>query len=95
MNVYLVAYDIADDKRLKKTYKTMRGFGEHIQYSIFRCELSDANLVRMKLALTDVIQANEDQVLIFRLGPADGVFTEQVDALGLPYGHVVREAVIV
>ncbi len=27
-NVYLVCYDVADDKRLRKTYKKMRGFGD-------------------------------------------------------------------
>lgn len=95
MHIYLVAYDISDDKRLKMTYKTMRGFGEHVQYSIFRCELSDANLVRMKTALLDVIKIEADQILIFRLGPADGVYSEQVEALGLPYGRTEREAVIV
>lgn len=39
-NVYLVCYDVADDKRLRKTYKKMCGFGDPLQYSVFRCELS-------------------------------------------------------
>jgi len=38
-SVYLVCYDVADDKRLRKTYKKMRGFGDPVQYSVFRCEL--------------------------------------------------------
>jgi len=33
-NTYLVCYDICDDKRLKTVYKTMRDFGDHLQYSI-------------------------------------------------------------
>lgn len=36
-NTYLVCYDIRDDKRLKTVYKTMRDFGDHLQYSIFEC----------------------------------------------------------
>jgi CRISPR-associated protein Cas2 len=39
-NIYLVCYDVADPKRLRKVYRTMRGFGDPLQYSIFRCELS-------------------------------------------------------
>ena len=39
-NVYLVCYDVADAKRLRRTYRKMRGFGDAVQYSVFRCELS-------------------------------------------------------
>ena len=35
---YLVCYDIRDDKRLRKVYRTMRDFGDHLQYSIFECQ---------------------------------------------------------
>ena len=50
-NVYLVCYDVADDKRLRKTYKKMCGFGVPVQYSVFRCELSPTERQRMKEAL--------------------------------------------
>jgi CRISPR-associated protein Cas2 len=36
-NTYLVCYDISNDKRLRAVYKTMRDFGDHLQYSIFEC----------------------------------------------------------
>ena len=39
-NAYLVCYDVCDDKRLQKIYKTMRGWGDHLQLSVFQCELS-------------------------------------------------------
>ena len=39
-NVFLICYDVADAKRLRRTYKKMKGFGTPVQYSIFRCELS-------------------------------------------------------
>ena len=34
---YLVCYDICDDKRLKKVFKVMRNYGDHLQYSVFEC----------------------------------------------------------
>jgi CRISPR-associated endonuclease Cas2 len=37
---YLVAYDIADPKRLQRVHRTMRGYGDPLQYSVFRCILS-------------------------------------------------------
>jgi hypothetical protein len=31
---YLICYDICDDKRLRKVFQTMRGYGDHLQFSI-------------------------------------------------------------
>lgn len=39
-NCYLICYDIRDAKRWRKAYKLLQGYGERIQYSIFRCQLS-------------------------------------------------------
>ena len=37
---YVVTYDISDPKRLRKVYKMMLGYGEHLQLSVFQCELN-------------------------------------------------------
>ncbi len=73
----------------------MKAFGDALQFSVFRCELCEANCIRMKTALSEVIHAVEDQVLIFRLGPLDGVYSLQVEALGRRYDPSRHEAVIV
>ena len=39
-NRYFVTYDISDDTRRTAVFKTLRGFGDHLQYSVFRCDLS-------------------------------------------------------
>ena len=62
--VYIVAYDICDAKRLRMIYKTMRGYGEHWQYSVFRCELTPAEKVKMMTDLGRIMNDAEDQVLI-------------------------------
>lgn len=39
-NTYIVSYDIADPKRLRKVSKTMKAWGDHLQYSVFgRCPI--------------------------------------------------------
>jgi len=45
---YVVAYDISDPKRLRKVYKTMRGYGEHVQLSVFRCELTEMERLELR-----------------------------------------------
>lgn len=95
LHTYLVTYDIRNDKRLRRVLKTMRGFGQHLQYSVFRCELSTANKVRLKAALTEIIDHHADQVLIFDLGPADGFRNDLVEGIGQAYVVEDRDAVVV
>ena len=93
--VYLVTYDIADDKRLKKVFKKMRGYGEHLQFSVFQCELSDKERARMIAELDPLIHHKDDQVLVFTLGPAEGFNAEATFALGRPYVFIERHAIVV
>jgi len=39
-NTFLVTYDICEDRRLAKVHKTMRGFEDHLQYSVFECQFT-------------------------------------------------------
>ena len=93
--LYLVTYDICDEKRLRLVFKKMRGYGEHLQYSVFRCDLSEARKAQLIADLSDIVNCDEDQVLIFNLGPAEGYRAEMVDTVGLAYKPVVREAIVV
>ena len=95
MRIFLVTYDIRNDKRLKAVYKKMCGFGQHLQYSVFRCALSAANKVRMKSALADIIDHRADQVLIFDLGVQDDERAVVVECLGERYSANGHDAVIV
>ena len=95
MQMYLVTYDIRHAKRLRKVHKTMKGFGDPLQYSVFRCEFSEANKVRMVSALSDIINHDVDQVLIFNLGPVDGIREGLVESLGQKYSPADHDAMIV
>ncbi len=82
---YLVCYDVCDDKRLRKVFKTMRGYGDHLQYSVFECQLTASDLVRLRAELGGIIHHKEDQVLFVNLGPAEGRGDRVITALGKPY----------
>lgn len=94
-NRYIVTYDICENKRLAKVFKTMRGFGDHMQYSVFRCDLSDAEKVKMKEALTGVINFKEDQVLIINLGPARGRGDGCIETMGVAAPEPVKNVLVV
>ena len=92
---YLVCYDIADDRRLRKVFKLMRGFGDHLQYSVFECQFTPSDLVRCRTELARIIKHNEDQVLFVDLGPTEGRGERVISALGLPYTAVDSPCLIV
>jgi len=83
-HVYIVTYDIANPKRLRRVFKTMKGFGKHLQFSVFQCDLPAIDLIRMQDILTMIINAEEDQVLIFNLGPTESCPIKSIQTIGLP-----------
>jgi CRISPR-associated protein Cas2 len=92
---YIVAYDVCDPKRLRKVFRTMRGWGDHLQLSVFQCELSKRELVELRTALAAIIHHDEDQVLFVDVGPVEGRGRESIHALGKPYTHPERHALVV
>lgn len=92
---YLVCYDIADEKRLRKVFKTMRGWGDHIQFSVFECQLTPADLVKLRAELAGLIHHTEDQVLFVLLGPAEGRGERVITAMGIPYTRLDAPCIVV
>lgn len=93
-HLYIVAYDIRDDKRWRRVFRAMHGFGQWLQLSLFQCRLDRIRLLEMEAALREVANQREDHVLIVDLGPADNV-QPRVRSIGKPFAPVTREAVIV
>lgn len=92
---YFVTYDIADDARRTAVFKTLRGFGDHMQYSVFRCDLSDLQRAAMIAAVDALLDHADDQVLIIDLGPVDGRASSCVFSLGKTYSNPERRVIII
>ncbi len=82
---YIITYDIADPKRLRAVFRIMKGYGEHLQLSVFRCDLTRMNLATLKAELSEVIDTEKDQVLIVDVGPTEGRGEEVFESLGKAY----------
>lgn len=63
---YLVCYDVREEKRLRRVAKHLEGYGSRVQYSVFRCYLSDQQLQQLRWELTRK-SAKEDDVLFIPL----------------------------
>jgi CRISPR-associated protein Cas2 len=91
---YLISYDVSDDKRRTKLFKTLEGQGDHAQYSVFFCDLSESELAILRGRIVDIINNCEDQVLVLDLGPAEQDLDYGLEVLGTPYEPLTRILVV-
>jgi len=92
---YIVTYDICDDRRLRKVFTTMRNWGDHLQYSVFECQLTSSDMIQLRDELRKIIHHNEDQVLFIDLGPSDGRGDRVIEALGQAYSPIDAPCLVV
>jgi len=77
---YVVAYDIADDRRREDVATLLSGYGPRVQLSVFECEFrTRRESGRVRAKLRDLISPLEDQV---RLYPLDDGAARQVAVIG-------------
>ena len=63
----IVAYDIADPKRLNKIAKVIKDYGVRVQKSIFEVEVDGGLFTEMKSRVEEIIEPFEDGVKYFPL----------------------------
>jgi len=92
--LYIVTYDISDERRWRRVFKLMRGYGRWLQLSVFQCRLSAQRRAELAQRLEAAIHGRDDHVLILDLGPADKV-DPRVESLGKSFQPVTRTAVVI
>ncbi len=92
--IYLVCYDISDQKRWRKIYKTMKGYGAWLQLSVFQCRLNRADLLKMTDTLTEIIHRDEDNLLIIDIGATENI-SLKVTSYGRPFQPIRQGAVVI
>ena len=70
------------------------GNGDHVQFSVFLCELNDVELARLKGRLSQAINHRQDQAIILDLGPAESAVASVLESLGKAYEPPARVKVI-
>ena len=92
---YVVTYDICDPRRLRAVLNVMKGYGDHLQYSVFRCDLSDMRLAQLRAALLEMIDVSVDQVMFIDVGPTEGRAATAIVTIGCGLRPADDGAVIV
>src|SRR5438552_641869 len=79
--LYVVAYDIPDDKRRTKVHRTLKGFGKWTEFSLFECFLTRKELLIMRAKLDKYLDGACDRVRIYTICET---CLGKIDTLGIP-----------
>lgn len=63
----LVAYDIADHKRLARVAQVCEDYGVRVQYSVFECHLENSEFEEFWLKLLIEIDEDEDRLVAYKI----------------------------
>ncbi|MGW8956818.1 CRISPR-associated endonuclease Cas2 [Paenibacillus sp. NPDC055715] len=75
-NYVILVYDIGE-KRVGKVFKICKKYLVHFQKSVFRGEITPANLIQLRAELKKVIDEGTDFVAVFKM-TGDYVFDEEI-----------------
>jgi CRISPR-associated protein Cas2 len=67
--VYLLAYDICDNRRLQRVHKYLQDWGVPVQYSVFLLSLTVPQREEVLEGVGRRIDADEDDVRLYALPP--------------------------
>ncbi len=93
-HLYIVTYDIGDQKRWRRMFNIMNGYGQWLQLSVFQCRMTRQRHAELIALVDGIIHHGEDHVLLIDVGPAEHV-DPRVVSLGKDIEPLVREPVII
>ena len=76
--IYIIAYDIADNKRRLRVAKTLESWGYCIQESVFQLRLDTATLARVRARLAALISEGD----VVHIYPICASCADRADILG-------------
>lgn len=62
--LFLIAFDVSDDKRLRQVANTLLNYGQRVQYSVFECHIENNQLQDLHAELAQHIDPEEDRIHI-------------------------------
>ena len=64
---FLIAYDIADTKRVAKLGRFLSKIGIRIEYSVFYVKASKEEMIEIAMKINDIIEPEMDDVRIYEI----------------------------
>jgi CRISPR-associated protein Cas2 len=80
VTLYVVSYDVPNDRRRTRIHSALTSFGTWVQYSVFECFLNRKQRIALEARLLKEIHQREDTIRIYGLC---GSCHTKVEILGL------------
>jgi CRISPR-associated protein Cas2 len=61
---HLVSYDVRDDKRRRKVHRHLAGWGDRVQYSVFRIHCTSRHLIRLRWELARHLDQADNLLIV-------------------------------
>ncbi len=92
----LITYDVdtvseKGQKRLRQVARICKDYGQRVQNSVFECELTEAQYVKLKGALSAVMDKSFDSIRFYHLSKNEN---RRVVTIGKETSYNVNDAII-
>lgn len=92
----LITYDVdtvseMGQKRLRQVARICKNHGLRVQNSVFECEVTEAQYVKLKDALSAVMDQKADSIRFYYLNKNEN---RRVETMGVKTAYNVNEAII-
>ena len=64
---YVISYDVVSDPRRTRLAHLLEDHGRRVQYSVFECELSQRQLLRLRRQMIAEVDLTTDSIRIYAL----------------------------
>ena len=75
----VIAYDVADDRRRVRVFKALKDYGQHVQFSVFECDLRRRDVRRLQARLLRLIDPAVDNIRFYYL---DRAAVAEIESVG-------------
>jgi CRISPR-associated protein Cas2 len=64
---FVISYDVPEDKRRTKIHKILKSYGQWMQFSLFECDLTEKEYVKLRSRLDKLIKPEQDSIRFYTL----------------------------
>ena len=86
--LWIVCYDIVDNRRRNRVAKALLGYGERVQESVFECHLDNALLRRLQAELRPLVDEIDDRLRYYPLCGKDAALVVWRGKGGAPHDSI-------
>ena len=63
--LYLISYDIVDDKKRAKLHKLLKNYGQRNQFSVFECNIDEKRYIELIYKINKIKIEKGDSIMVY------------------------------